>query len=218
MVEHWSSPERDIMELVRTHTSIPVPRAHGFLYNGELPDLLVTDYIPGRRLSEVWPTMSVFSKFWVIVTLRSYVQQLRGVLAPYAGPPGPYIFDGEECFFPIKHLINLEIKFENYQQLKDWFNSIGPPYSDSPLVLCHADLHQDNIIVGDDGQLWLVDWEMSGFYPKWFEQKFMMRYHDRTWKIIAGVVCGHNPWALQWWREFARRGSKDSPSTFRGRW
>ena len=26
-----------------------------------------------------------------------------------------------------------------------------------------------NFFVGDDGRLYLVDWELSGFYPEWFE-------------------------------------------------
>jgi len=26
-----------------------------------------------------------------------------------------------------------------------------------------------NIILGKDGKIWSVDWEMSGFYPWWFE-------------------------------------------------
>lgn len=34
------------------------------------------------------------------------------------------------------------------------------------LVLCHQDLNMRNIIVGDDGRLWQVDWTWAGFYRR----------------------------------------------------
>ncbi|KAG5651796.1 hypothetical protein H0H81_007382 [Sphagnurus paluster] len=36
---------------------------------------------------------------------------------------------------------------------------------DAPLVFTHNDLNPRNIILGDDGRLWMIDFEESGFYP-----------------------------------------------------
>lgn len=35
-----------------------------------------------------------------------------------------------------------------------------------PLVLCHADVHPNNILLGTDGGLWIVDWDEVLFAPK----------------------------------------------------
>ncbi|KAK0443337.1 uncharacterized protein EV420DRAFT_1649273 [Desarmillaria tabescens] len=37
------------------------------------------------------------------------------------------------------------------------------------LVFSHVDLAMRNLVVGDDGQLWLIDFGEARFYPPWFE-------------------------------------------------
>lgn len=35
-----------------------------------------------------------------------------------------------------------------------------------PLAFTHMDLHMDNVIVGDDGQLWIIYWGKCGWFPR----------------------------------------------------
>ena len=43
------------------------------------------------------------------------------------------------------------------------------------LVLTHQDIKPRNIIVGEDGRLWMIDWAWPGYYPPWFEYVAMKR-------------------------------------------
>ena len=45
----------------------------------------------------------------------------------------------------------------------------------APLIFTHQDLNMRNLIVGDDGQLWVIDWAWSGSYPRCFEFIAMKR-------------------------------------------
>jgi len=38
-----------------------------------------------------------------------------------------------------------------------------------PLVMCHLDLHPENISIGKKGVVCFIDWAFSGYYPRYFE-------------------------------------------------
>ncbi|KAG5647897.1 hypothetical protein DXG03_007821 [Asterophora parasitica] len=84
------------MQLVYSHTRIPLPRAHRVIQHvhGRGDAYLVMDYIPKyQRLQTAWKGMSMWAKLRVIVALRVYLRQLRRVQHPPSmgkpGPPGP---------------------------------------------------------------------------------------------------------------------------------
>lgn len=65
--------------------------------------------------------------------------------------------------------------------------------SSMPLVLTHLDLFPSNIILGDDGRVWLIDWEFAGYYPQWFEYASMREGWEilgRWQKWIVGFMAG----------------------------
>ncbi|KAK7456422.1 hypothetical protein VKT23_010670 [Stygiomarasmius scandens] len=98
------------MELVRGHTSIPVPRIRRALPYSSIPVprirrvlpnefqdpprprithcWLVMDYVPGQLLGDAWPRLGMWKKLWVVVTLRRYVKELRKISQPYNGCVG----------------------------------------------------------------------------------------------------------------------------------
>ncbi|KAI6106138.1 kinase-like domain-containing protein [Pisolithus croceorrhizus] len=210
--------EANAMQLVFEKTTIPVPRVHRVV-KGSQDFLIVMDYIKGQTLAQVWPTFSVWRKFSVAFTLRRYIRQLRRLKASPTTPPGPLSAQGPQiCESPIFGQVQSRRgPFSSYSELSTFFNERckmgldgqGAPedhpsrkmkFDDSgPLVLTHQDINLRNIILGDDGRLWIIDWGWSGYYPPWFEFVATERQaelpvvsgtDDDLWKKLAPFICG----------------------------
>jgi hypothetical protein len=162
------------------------------------------EYIEGRDLHEVWPSLSIWSRLKVAWVLRGYVRQLRKVKPPHQGIPGPLNALGPtplKCkghYFP-------DITagpFSSYSALSAWYDGrrrltsilsklnvtamagasadkeLPQVYFDDslPLVLTHGDISVYNVRLGTDGKIWLLDWGFAGMYPQWFEYASIMAY------------------------------------------
>ncbi|KAK7696306.1 hypothetical protein QCA50_000960 [Cerrena zonata] len=212
--------EAQTMELVRTQTSVPVPRIHRVVEVGKSCYIFM-DYIPGQTLEECWPHLSIWRKLWVAWKLRSYIRQLRHIKLPQieAGVPGPLTDDicqPKGCDNPAFGEFEAG-PFSSYDEFILWLNGrflvawrfrplkgggTEPDIlqADAPLVVTHGDLVPRNIILGDDGKLWVLDWGASGIYPIWLEYATMMRsavrkfntnsYVAPSWFRLIRFVCG----------------------------
>ncbi|KAL5480194.1 hypothetical protein ACEPAI_1464 [Sanghuangporus weigelae] len=184
--------ERLSAEFVRKYTAIPVPM-HERVFRGRYDTYLVQQYIPGRVLLDVWSQLGWWRRLRAIITLRFYIHELR-CISSRAGPPpfpGPPSNDGTPQLCTGR-LFNEDGSgpFYSYQEMSKWYRKqllfmqrqwkVGldsGPFDDSvPLVFTHMDLHPRNIILGDDDQLWIVDWSDAGWYPSWFEATSMLGF------------------------------------------
>ncbi|KAK7690236.1 hypothetical protein QCA50_006890 [Cerrena zonata] len=167
---------------VRNHTTIPVPRCGRIIHDpmeNKHHAFVCTEYIPGCTLAECWEELGWWTRFRVIITLREYVRQLRNLRHTVPGP-----INHEACRGSV-FADNSAGPFEDYAAFSAFFNrqydhqkeykpryiaNVQKPFDDSgPLVFSHHDMHMRNIILGEDGQLWLIDWDLAGFYPIFFE-------------------------------------------------
>jgi hypothetical protein len=65
-----------------------------------------------------------------------------------------------------------------------------PPTAET-LVLTHHDLAPRNIKLDRCNQIWLIDWDFAGFYPKYFEYAAMNAFNiPETWNWFT---------RLRWW-------------------
>jgi hypothetical protein len=142
------------------------------------------EYVDGSRLTQCWPSLPWWSKLRVAFTLRRYVNQLRKLRNPNPDRPGPLgetpgFCDGVMFYNSTRGpFIDSASLSAFFQRMLGYARHVPCPYgahpqtSDyrgNPLVFTHNDLNMDNIIMGPDGTLWLIDFAFSGFYPRHFE-------------------------------------------------
>lgn len=112
--------------------------------------------------------------------LGSFITQLRRIKSRGLGSVtgGPFF----DPFPPRRHFQDLK---EFYQHFRDLFNALGsderwghqvvdafPPHA--AVCFTHGDLHPGNIIVQGSVITAIVDWDMGGFYPEYWEVCRMM--------------------------------------------
>jgi thiamine kinase-like enzyme len=51
------------------------------------------------------------------------------------------------------------------------------PSTPTSLVFTHHDLAPRNLFLDEQGYLWLMDWQFSGWYPIYFEYASMQNFH-----------------------------------------
>lgn len=176
------------MRFVWDHTTIPIPRPYRALRFNDLT-VIIMDFISGERLDRAWPTLSIWSRFRVAWTLRSYVRQLRRIPLPQPPFPGPLGPKPTECHGMGLSVLPLylqekvwttkeELLYALKESAEDHFyehhdGQEAQPRPDcedtGPLVFTHHDLNMRNVILGKDGRIWLIDWDYSGYYPRYFE-------------------------------------------------
>ncbi|KAG6898633.1 hypothetical protein C0993_005492 [Termitomyces sp. T159_Od127] len=212
------SREVNALNFVFAKTTIPVPRVRRVVRESDGCFWIVMDHVPGTTLAQIWPTLSIWRKIWIAFTLRRYIRQLRRVRVSATTPPGPLSKEGpRRCESPVFGLHRPRGPFTSYSALSNFFNerhnasanidklphddpSRNESFDDSePLVLTHQDLNLRNLILGNDGRIWMIDWGWSGLFPPWFEYVSMERQNeverisgtnDPMWKAFIPFICG----------------------------
>ncbi|RDB28228.1 hypothetical protein Hypma_001428 [Hypsizygus marmoreus] len=196
-------------QFVWSHTSIPVPKVRQYIVRN-FDAYILMENVKGKRLDRIWSSLSPLQQFLIAWILRSYVLQLRKASAEYARRhvPGPMADTPQKCegcpwIFGSQRPLG---PFESSKDLIECINKrhrSGPAQqlldSKEPLVLTHGDICARNIILGDDGKVWLVDWERSGFYPPWCEAITMMcaacdNRAPMSWWNAIPLICSGAAW------------------------
>ncbi len=142
-----------------------------------------------------------FARARIIWTLRNYVAQLRRLKRTTPGPlDRSQVFEGHyfshqgagpfETYEDMIHWFNRRIEME----ISGWYRSATCLLS-RRLVLSFFLIRtfvSGNFLLGDDGILYVLDWEWAGFYPEWLELAGMTRYSDQPWsfRIFIPFICG----------------------------
>ncbi|KAL4784119.1 hypothetical protein BJX76DRAFT_348040 [Aspergillus varians] len=153
--------EAAMLELIRTTTPTPLPKVHCVLDTDSKSSaygpqcLMLMVFIEDRSVKEIWSEASDTQREDIVSQVASMIKSMESVTVPQ--DPGPLNCQqyrcGGSCFTDYG-----AGPFSNAPE------SI-PPFRFRKLVLTHGDIAPRDLIVGTDGNVWLVDWEMPGIFP-----------------------------------------------------
>ncbi|EPQ50891.1 kinase-like protein, partial [Gloeophyllum trabeum ATCC 11539] len=166
------------MKFIAENTTVPIPGNPEYIIDVGR-SYVVRDYVEGQVLSKAWDHLQEHEKAMIIAELKGYVNQLRALK-----PPG-YIGSLDRGRCRDCRMFSMSCgPFDNEAQFNNHLVSVlrthlaSPIYrmfltrmmrEDHKIVFTHADLHWNNIIVKDGHVAAIVDWEMAGWYPEYWE-------------------------------------------------
>ncbi|BDD63618.1 hypothetical protein MPDQ_004267 [Monascus purpureus] len=202
------------MIYVAKNTSVPVPTVFACYTYGPI-DRDVEDYgslfdtyifmsfIDGQTLDTVWDSCSEHTKAAIAAQLKSYMEEIRNIGdGSYIGSvdhgpvtdqilsnhhtKGPFlseeefnkaIIDAYEANFPKRHIRALlsGMLFQNKHRI----------------VFTHGDFRPRNIMVKDGKVTGIIDWELSGWYPEYWEfvkSLYVWRWQNDWYDYLVKIL------------------------------
>lgn len=181
------------LQFIKDHMTIPVPAVISSRWY-RIP----MEYVVGQTLKQAWPVLTLAERLNIVAELTGYIVQLRAL-------PGIYIgrLNGEGAIVP-SVMTRSGGPFHTIAQFQDFF--VHPPRrlaaqsmywhqittqlgSDYPIVFTNGDIAARNVMVRDGHIVAILDWEMSGWYPDYWEYVFAIRGMDRVdWETLGQHV------------------------------
>ncbi|KAJ2894821.1 phosphotransferase enzyme family protein [Zalerion maritima] len=200
-----SLTEGETMLFVKKVSTIPVPNLYA-LYSrknegtNHTTNYIVMENIAGESLASRWVSLNTAEKVAVAGQLRSYFTQLRQIPSPgYFGLLGKRPF--EDFVFRVGAIANQQMlsgPFDTVQKMLDamvqkhllrkpelqkskYYNRVLPLVIRNHVpIFTHGDFQRKNILIKNDGEVVMIDWEAAGWYPTFWE--YSMAIYSCNWK------------------------------------
>ncbi|KAF3903901.1 hypothetical protein ABW20_dc0110080 [Dactylellina cionopaga] len=183
--------EATTMDFIAEHTSIPVPKVHAVYTFGpfdrpefdavdEYDTYIFMDYINGETLEKEWENQDSQNKSSIMADIKRCLEELRSLQG------GAYVGSLENG--PVMdQILDYQPNKGPFASVKEFHDTVIDAYCkirkghvrpyitgmmntrEYGIVFTHADLRPANIMIQDGHVVAIVDWEMSGWYPEWWE-------------------------------------------------
>ncbi|RLL93933.1 hypothetical protein CFD26_102916 [Aspergillus turcosus] len=181
LIEPPRLSEAETLRFVRSKTSIPVPEVYDAYVDESIArGVIVMEYIEGDVLQDVWEDMAEEEQEGIISQLRGYMEELRSIKGDFIGS-----IDKSSCEDPI---FTSELgSFGPYADEDEFNEGIIRAMGIAEGHLGFAkrrDLTPRNILVRGGRVVGIIDWEMAGFFPEYWEYVKALCYPD--WERVCG--------------------------------
>jgi tRNA A-37 threonylcarbamoyl transferase component Bud32 len=194
--------EAAAMELVRKKTAIPVPEIYNAYVDSSTGHVrIVMEFIEGDCLADVWANFNTDQKQQVLEQLRDCLSQLRVTKESFIGS-----VDGTACadqlfdedigaYGPYKDEATFNegiITALKNTLTSGWVDTVCKmvgALNSHEIVLTHGDISPRNIIVQGSKVVAILDWELAGYYPEYWE--YVKALYRPAWEsewIMDGAV------------------------------
>ncbi|EFY94564.1 aminoglycoside 3'-phosphotransferase/choline kinase domain protein [Metarhizium robertsii] len=182
--ENTRLAEANTMRFIRENTNIPVPEVYDAYTHDETGHVcIVMERVEGQTLQEAWPSYDDADKETVVQQLRGYFNELRRFKSPTIsctdGSPcddqyidddiggyGPY--STEESFN--QGLVRAWTKGrEDDSFIRFLCKTLLHMMQGHEFVMTHNDFAPRNILVRGSQVVAILDWELSGYFPEYWE-------------------------------------------------
>ena len=200
--------EAQTMRYVSKHSKVPVPRVYAFLTDeGGRMGFIVMEYKSGVRLDKIWASLPANDKYVIEENIRSTLGELESIDPPdFLGSVNREPYE-DGVFYVPEHDPQIQGPFANEEKLNEGIlrklatlpsatdehqalmrSLVATTLRGHRTVFTHGDLQPKNILVDVSDRpgprsiaLWFIDWEISGWYPEY-------------WEFCNAMVCGRfNP-------------------------
>jgi aminoglycoside phosphotransferase len=199
-----------LMEFVKQSTSIPIPEVFGFHHNEDDECFIFMSYVEGCTLESSWPSLGLEDRKTIESQLAGYFAELRSLPSP--NPVALGSLATRIC----RDARRMERQFQSISSERQFNEFLGKftfrrdsefarmllsCLKDSHrIVLTHGDLQPRNILVQGDRVTGIVDWELGGWYPEYWEYvkgAVPVKGCEGWWQHL-GCVTGNYPmeWAI----------------------
>lgn len=216
------------VEYLRKRTTIPlVPEIRSWTDSSRL--FTWTSLVEGCTLEEAWSTLSEDEKDSYAKEVAGYVKQLRDIRSPIMGS-----VDGQ--LLRDRSITGNDPSVAWYigaTETEWWSDTLRPGLSNlppqtieelqrdfpscSPYTFTHGDLNAQNIMVKNGRVMAIIDWEMAGFYPVWYESFTLNRIQNTDWmgclsrhlKFLPDSDIAINKFENRWFKQHPELSKND---------
>ncbi|KAF2969182.1 hypothetical protein GQX73_g4378 [Xylaria multiplex] len=191
------------MLIIHKYTKIPIPKLYA-MYQHEPSGnkVIIMEFVPGPLLHKCYSSLDDKQKASVGAQLRRHLSDMRKIPSPgiyglpgcrpYLAHPcilkrraGPFKTPAEffEAYWRAQFPEAGELRHPRINELTLQFLELSKGHEKA--VFTHGDLHGRNIVMREDGSIYILDWESASFLPEYFE--FLVY---ETYKITSAGASG----------------------------